>query len=80
MKVSIDISMYPLNEDYVPSIKQFISALQSHSFEVRENKMSTQVFGDYDDVMTVLQKEIKKASADPKVVFVLKVIPFDLSN
>lgn len=81
MKVSIDISMYPLKPDYAPTIKKFISALKSYSdFQIHENKMSTQVFGEYDDVMNVVQKEIKLASEDPKVVFVLKVIPFDLSN
>jgi len=81
MKVSIDISMYPLNPDYKPSIKAFIEALNSHSeITTQENNMSTQVFGEYQDVMRIVTDEIEKASGDePKVVFVMKLIPFDLS-
>jgi len=80
MKVSIDISMYPLNPDYKPSIKAFIGALNSHNeITTQENNMSTQVFGEYRDVMRIVTDEIEKASGDePKVVFVMKLIPFDL--
>jgi len=81
MKVSIDISMYPLNPDYKPSIKAFIGALKAHgNITTKENNMSTQVFGEYREAMKIVQDEIENASAEePKVVFMLKVIPFDLS-
>lgn len=81
MKVSIDISMYPLNPDYKPSIKAFIGGLNSYEeITTQENNMSTQVFGEYRDVMRIVTDEIEKASGDePKVVFVMKLIPFDLS-
>ncbi len=81
MKVSIDISMYPLNPDYKPSIKAFIAGINSYSeITSQENNMSTQVFGEYRDVMRIVTDEIEKASGDePKVVFVMKLIPFDLS-
>lgn len=81
MKVSIDISMYPLNPDYIPSIKGFIDGLNSHSeIKIQENNMSTQVYGEYKTAMKIVQDEIEKASGDePKVVFVMKIIPFDVS-
>ncbi len=81
MKVSIDISMYPLNPDYKPSIKAFIGALKAYSeITTQENNMSTQVFGNYRTAMKIVQDEMEKASGEePKVVFMLKVIPFDLS-
>ena len=80
MNVSIDISMYPLNPDYKPSIKAFIDALNSYNeITTQENNMSTQVFGEYRTVMKIVQDEIEIASGDePKVVFVMKLIPFDL--
>jgi uncharacterized protein YqgV (UPF0045/DUF77 family) len=81
MKVSIDISMYPLNPDYKPSIKAFIEGLNTYSeITTQENNMSTQVFGEYRTAMKIVQDEIEKASGEePKVVFVMKLIPFDLS-
>ncbi|MFT4752682.1 MAG: hypothetical protein ACI9GM_001188 [Salibacteraceae bacterium] len=81
MKVSIDISMYPLKPEYKPSIKAFIEGLKAYSeVTTEENNMSTQVFGEYRAVMKIVQDEIEKASGDePKVVFVMKLIPFDLS-
>ena len=30
MRIAVDISLYPLAEDYVPPIKQFIEALAAH--------------------------------------------------
>ena len=45
------------------------------SFLVETNGMSTQVFGDYDNVMTAIQKEMKNSfSLQQKVVFNMKVI------
>ncbi|MGB0390902.1 MAG: hypothetical protein ACPGRC_06245 [Salibacteraceae bacterium] len=81
MNVSIDISMYPLNPDYKPSIQAFIDGLNAYSeITTQENNMSTQVFGEYRTAMKIVQDEIEKASGDePKVVFVMKLIPFDLS-
>lgn len=81
MNVSIDISMYPLNPDYKPSIKAFIAALNAHDeITTQENNMSTQVFGEYKAAMRIVTDEIEKASGhEPKVVFVMKLIPFDLS-
>ncbi len=81
MNVSIDISMYPLKPDYKPSIKAFIDSLNSYAeITTQENNMSTQVFGEYRAAMKIVQDEIEKTSGDePKVVFVMKIIPFDLS-
>lgn len=62
MKLSVEISKYPLNQDYIPFIKDFIDRLNAHDgLKVITNTMSTQVFGDYDLVMNVLNQEIKKS-------------------
>jgi uncharacterized protein YqgV (UPF0045/DUF77 family) len=81
MNVSIDISMYPLNPNYIPPIKEFIDSLKSyHDVTIHENNMSTQVFGEYNTVMKIVQEEIERASIkEPKVVFAMKLIPMDLS-
>ena len=82
MNVSIDISMYPLKENYISAIQDFIDALNLYGeISVQENAMSTQVFGEYRTAMKIVQDEIEKSSGeDPQVIFVMKVIPFDVIN
>jgi len=80
MKISVEISYYPLNEGYIPPIKQFIADLNAcEGLEVRTNTMATQVFGEFDQVMNSVQACIKKSFALPHSVFVMKVINADLS-
>ena len=76
MRVAVDISLYPLDADFIPPIKDVIERLNAHSgLEVVTNPMSTQFRGDYDDVMTALNTEIK-ATFDrvPKAVFAIKIL------
>jgi uncharacterized protein YqgV (UPF0045/DUF77 family) len=78
MKTSIEISYYPLNKEYRAPIKSFIAALQeSKKINVKANSMSTQVFGEYDDVMAAVTKCIKNAFELPESIFVLKIINMD---
>ncbi|WP_042151368.1 MULTISPECIES: YkoF family thiamine/hydroxymethylpyrimidine-binding protein [unclassified Pseudoalteromonas] len=81
MKLSVEISKYPLNQDYIPFIKDFIDRLNAHEgLKVITNTMSTQIFGDYDLVMSVLNQEIKKSyETFGKAIFVCKFINGDLS-
>ena len=76
MRVAVDISLYPLHEDFIPPIDDVIERLNSHSsIEVTTNPMSTQVRGDYDDVMAALHKEIGTTFDNlPKAVFVIKIL------
>ena len=81
MKTSVEISYYPLNDDFVPPIREFIHRLNQHKGIVaKTNGMSTQVFGDYADVMGALTKEIEKSFDIPHSVFVMKIINADLDT
>lgn len=61
MQVSIELSLYPLNENFIPTIDRFISGLKKYdNIEVRSNSMSTQLFGEFDDLMIILKTEIAK--------------------
>ncbi len=75
MKIAVDISLYPLNADFIPPIKDVIDRLNAHdSLEVWTNAMSTQVVGEFDDVMDALKKEIGTTFEQiPKGVFVMKM-------
>ena len=47
--------------------------------EVRSNTMSTQVFGEYDDLMSIMTKEMKTAfEGDNETVMVFKIANLDL--
>jgi uncharacterized protein YqgV (UPF0045/DUF77 family) len=81
MNTSIEISYYPLTEEYIPPIKDFIQRMHNYSgIVVKTNGMSTQVFGDYDVVMAALTTEIKASFALPHSIFVMKVINADLNH
>ena len=81
MKTSVEISYYPLDQEFVPPIREFIDRLNMHEGLVaRTNGMSTQVFGEYDTVMAALTKEIRQSFRNPHSVFVMKVINADLDN
>ena len=80
MKTSVEISYYPLNQEYVPPIKEFINRLnKDDQLVVKTNGMSTQIFGEYDHVMDILTVEIKKSFSNPHSVFVMKVVNADLN-
>jgi uncharacterized protein YqgV (UPF0045/DUF77 family) len=80
MKTTVELSKYPLNADYEPPILEFIGRLKAHqNITVNTNATSTQVVGDYDEVMTLLQKEIKTSFEKyGKAIFVMKILNGDL--
>ena len=80
MNISLEISMYPLANEYVPAIQEFIDFLAScPDVAVKTNTMSTQVFGLIDPVMNALRDGLKDAyRSDGKSVFVVKIINSDL--
>ena len=79
MNTSIEISYYPLDVEFIPPIKDFIGRLNKHAkLTVKTSGMSTQVFGEYFDVMKILTDEIHKSFELPHSVFVMKIINADL--
>lgn len=81
MTVSIDISMYPLHKDFEIPIKNFIKKLRTSGFTTIENPLSTQVYGDYNEIMSWLQENIHETFLNEKhCVFTLKIINGDRSS
>jgi uncharacterized protein YqgV (UPF0045/DUF77 family) len=80
MDIGVEISLYPLKVDFVPTIHEFLERLNRDSrLRVVTNSMSTQIFGPYDAVMQVLRAELRTtfealAIAQDKAVFVMKVL------
>ena len=76
MNIGVEISLYPLHDDYIPPIRGFIERLNADGrFKVLTNDMSTQVFGRYEDVMEALTRELRPTfERDGKAIFVMKVL------
>ena len=76
MRIAVDISLYPLADDFIPPIDDVIERLNAHeSLEVITNPMSTQIRGEYDEVMAALNREIKTTfESSPKAIFAIKIL------
>ena len=80
MKISVELTLLPLNDNYKIAIKNFIIKLRSLGFKVTENPMSTQVYGEFDALMSALQKAVKDSfENEPSVVLNMKIIKGDRS-
>ena len=79
MKIGVEISLYPINADFIPPIQAFIDRLGTHPrLQVITNDMSTQVFGEFNDVMPAVTAEIHRSFEENALcVFAMKVLgPF----
>jgi len=61
MNISVELTLTPLHDQYEPAIIHFIKQLRASNLKVLENPLSTQVYGNYDEVMNLLTVEIKEA-------------------
>ncbi|AOW21506.1 hypothetical protein [Urechidicola croceus] len=61
MKISVELTLAPLQNEYEEPIINFIKKLRNSGLVVMENPLSTQVYGEYDKVMNLLTVEIKEA-------------------
>ena len=58
MNTSIEITLMPLNEDYKSIIKKFIMSLRDSRFQILENPLSTQIYGEFEPMMQMLVEKI----------------------
>jgi uncharacterized protein YqgV (UPF0045/DUF77 family) len=81
MKISVELTFSPLQDDFEEHIILFIKKLRQSGLTVLENPLSTQVYGPYDEVMSVLGKEIKIAFAlmDRGLLY-MKIVKSDRSD
>ena len=82
MIVAIDISLYPLDKNFIPPITDFIARLNEYpTLTVTTNSMSTQIKGEYDLVMDIINQEIKETFENhDKSVFTIKILNNPISK
>ncbi|MFO6421946.1 YkoF family thiamine/hydroxymethylpyrimidine-binding protein [Motilimonas sp. KMU-193] len=80
MKATVEISMYPFNQDFIPPIKSVIAGFNQYpNIDVVTTSTSTQLYGDYDEVMACVTAELKKSFEEfGFAVFVAKILGRDV--
>lgn len=81
MNISVELTLTPLQDNYEPAIIDFIKKLRASGLTILENPLSTQVYGDYDKVMEVLNKEMKTAlESVERGLLYIKIVKSDRSE
>ncbi|HNR21531.1 MAG TPA: hypothetical protein PKL49_00755 [Steroidobacteraceae bacterium] len=76
MDIGVEVSLYPLDREFIPPIQDFIDRINAHAgLRITTNSLSTQIFGAYDEVMAALASELRPTfEGNAKAVFVMKII------
>lgn len=76
MEISLDISLYALQDDFKTPVKNFINKIaQDKELTLVYNDLSTQVYGNYDRIMELMTTEMAEVFKNsPDTVFVLKLV------
>lgn len=82
MNLAAELSLYPLENDYIEPIKDFIERLNRYSqLQVKTSHTSTLVVGDYTEVMTILAEEMRYTHEQiGQAIFVCKFLNADKAN
>lgn len=79
MDIGVEISLYPLKVDYIAAIHEFVDRLGAEQgLRVVTNSMSTQVFGEFGEVMDAVRAALGAslaglAGGPDRAAFVLKI-------
>ncbi|MCZ0953591.1 MAG: YkoF family thiamine/hydroxymethylpyrimidine-binding protein [Rhodospirillaceae bacterium] len=80
MRITAELSLYPLRDDYVPAVQSFIHIVQDMpGLRVRVNQMSTQLTGELGDVCRAVETALQRSfeSGGPQAL-VVKFLNADL--
>ncbi len=81
MKASFDLSIYPLHQEFEKPIKDFIRELRQSGFELIENPLSTQIYGDFNEIMNWLTEHLNETLLNQDhCVVTLKILKGDRSG
>lgn len=74
MQATVEISLYPLHQDYENKVLQFLAKINKYDdLTIETNGVSTQIFGDYFKIMEMLTKEIHDILDSQHAMFVIKI-------
>ncbi|HLV61746.1 thiamine-binding protein [Galbibacter sp.] len=81
MTISVELTLTPLQDDFEPAIIDLIKKLRESGLKVMENPLSTQVYGEYDQVMQVVTAHVKSSfELIDKGLLYMKIVKSDRSE
>ena len=81
MKISVEITFAPLEEDYKHKIKNLILKIRKSGFKYNENPLSTHIYGEYTSLMYFLTKSIQESLEEIDAgIISLKIFKSDRSK
>lgn len=81
MKISVELTLTPLQNEFEAPIIDFIKKLRTSGLTILENPLSTQVYGDYDTVMQIITSELKNSfELIDNGILLLKIVKSDRSD
>ncbi|CAL2104052.1 conserved protein of unknown function [Tenacibaculum sp. 190130A14a] len=81
MKISVELTLTPLQNEFEAPIIDFIKKLRASGLTILENPLSTQVYGDYDKVMQLITSELKNSfELIDNGILLMKIVKSDRSN
>ena len=77
MQCSVELTLYPLQDEYLQIIQAFIEKLNSYQgLKIQTFPTATIIGGDYDAVMDCLKESLRWSTENQgKAVFVAKILP-----
>ncbi|WP_297088902.1 YkoF family thiamine/hydroxymethylpyrimidine-binding protein [uncultured Draconibacterium sp.] len=74
MQVAVEISLYPLSDDFEKPVDTFLSLLANNkTIEVEPGKMSSILTGELSDIMQALALAMEQVFVQSPAVFNLKI-------
>ena len=81
MKISVEITFAPLEDDYKHKIKNLILSIRKSGFKYNENPLSTHIYGEYTSLMYFLTKSIQESLEEIDAgIISLKIFKSDRSK
>ena len=81
MKISVELTLTPLQNYYKEHIKEFIKDLRASKLRIIETPLSTQIYGDFDEVMLIINNCTKRIfNKSENVVLNAKIYNSDRSS
>ena len=81
MDISVELTLTPLKDDYEPIIKDFIKSLRKSEFKIIETPLSTQVYGDFKELMSFLNDNIYNTFLNSEsIIMNIKIVKSNRSN
>ena len=81
MEISVELTLTPLQDNFEVPIIEFIKTLRATGCIVRETPLSTQIYGEFSNVMTHVTEATKQAFEQTEhIVLNMKIVKSNRSD